>query len=114
LLDAHEGVLVLRPDASSRQEFERRRTAHKVHARADALHVHADARMGNGEQVRVMINVARPDELAAMDPAHVDGIGLVRTEFLFHARDRLPDEEEQYRAYSTIATWPVAPSQSAC
>ena len=61
--------------------------------------------MASGERVRVMINVARPDELSAIDPAHVDGIGLVRTEFLFHARERLPDEEEQYRVYSTIAKW---------
>jgi len=55
--------------------------------------------------VRVMINVARPEELSTIDPEHVDGIGLVRTEFLFHGRERLPDEEEQYRVYSTIAKW---------
>ena len=105
LLDAHEGSLVLGPDASSRQEFEKRRAEQSARARADALHVHADARMANGERVYVMINVARPDELHAIDPTHVDGIGLVRTEFLFHARERLPDEEEQYRVYSTIAKW---------
>ena len=55
--------------------------------------------MANGERVRVMINVARPEELSTLDPEHVDGIGLVRTEFLFHGRARLPDEEEQYQAY---------------
>jgi phosphoenolpyruvate-protein phosphotransferase (PTS system enzyme I) len=105
LLDAHEGSLVLGPDASSRQEFERRRADHAARARADALHLHTEASMANGERVQVMINVARPDELSAINPEHVDGIGLVRTEFLFHARERLPDEEEQYRVYGTIAKW---------
>ncbi len=32
----------------------------------------------------VMINVAEPEELDRLDPAICDGIGLVRTEFLFH------------------------------
>ena len=46
-----------------------------------------------------MINVARPEELERIDPATCDGIGLVRTEFLFHDAAQLPGEEEQYRAY---------------
>ncbi len=61
--------------------------------------------MAGGERVQVLINVARPEELEGIDPAHVDGIGLVRTEFLFHAREQLPDEEEQYRVYRRIAEW---------
>jgi len=61
--------------------------------------------MANGERVRVLINVAKPEELAGINVEHVDGIGLVRTEFLFHGRDELPDEEEQYRVYRTIAKW---------
>ncbi len=105
LLDAHEGSLVLGPDAPSRHDFERRRALHAERARADALHLDAEASMANGERVQVLINVARPEELSGIDPEHVDGIGLVRTEFLFHARDQLPDEEEQYRVYRYIAKW---------
>ena len=32
-----------------------------------------------------------------------EGIGLVRTEFLFMDRSSLPTEQEQYEAYSTVA-----------
>jgi phosphoenolpyruvate-protein phosphotransferase (PTS system enzyme I) len=103
LLDADEGSLVLGPDLSSQQTFEKRRSSQAARTRAEAAQVHADACMANGERVHMMINVAQPDELSAIDPTHIDGIGLVRTEFLFHARARLPDEEEQYRVYSTIA-----------
>jgi phosphotransferase system enzyme I (PtsI) len=52
-----------------------------------------------------MINVAEPEELDALDPAICDGIGLVRTEFLFHGPAGLPDEERQYRAYRRMAEW---------
>ncbi len=105
LLDAHEGSLVLGPDAPSRHDFERRRAVHAERVRADALHLSPEARMANGDRVQVLINVARPEELSRVDPEHVDGIGLVRTEFLFHAREQLPDEEEQYRVYRYIAKW---------
>jgi phosphoenolpyruvate-protein phosphotransferase (PTS system enzyme I) len=39
-----------------------------------------------------------------LDPASCDGIGLVRTEFLFHGGE-LPDEESQYRVYRKLAEW---------
>jgi len=98
LLDAQAGCLVLGPDAPSRQDFERRRAVHAERARADAAHLAPEASMASGD-------VARPEELAGIEVEHVDGIGLVRTEFLFHGREQLPDEEEQYRVYRTIAKW---------
>jgi len=105
LLDAHEGSLVLAPDGRSRHDFEQRRAVHVERARIDATHLGAEARMAGGERVQVLINVARPEELSGVDPGHTDGIGLVRTEFLFHARAQLPDEEEQYRVYRRIVEW---------
>ena len=39
------------------------------------------------------------------DPAICEGIGLVRTELLFHDRHGLPDEDEQYTVYRRIAEW---------
>jgi phosphotransferase system enzyme I (PtsI) len=105
LLDAQDGCLVLGPDTPSRQDFERRRAAHVERARADAVHLAPEASMASGERVHVLINVARPEELAGIDVNYVDGIGLVRTEFLFHDRERLPNEDEQYSVYRQIAKW---------
>jgi phosphotransferase system enzyme I (PtsI) len=105
LLDAHNGLLILDPDATTRQAFDRQREAHALQQVADARYLGKEARTSSGERVRVLINVAGPDDLETLDPAHVDGIGLVRTEFLFHGRDRLPDEEEQYRVYRRLVEW---------
>jgi len=105
LLDAQNGTLILDPDPDTRQAFDRRRTTYALQQVADARYLEKEARTGSGERVQVMINVARPDDVGTLDPAHVDGIGLVRTEFLFHDRDRLPDEEEQYRVYSRLLQW---------
>jgi phosphotransferase system enzyme I (PtsI) len=52
-----------------------------------------------------MINVTGLAELADLDPAKVDGIGLMRTEFLFQGREKLPTEEEQYQIYKRMLEW---------
>jgi phosphotransferase system enzyme I (PtsI) len=105
LLDADEGLLVLAPDEASRREFEKLQGRRAQQAREDTRQLAVEARMANGERVHVLINVALPEELRDIDPRHVDGIGLVRTEFLFHERAALPDEEEQYRVYRHIVQW---------
>ena len=58
----------------------------------------------DGERVHVAINVDDLALLEGLDPAHCDGIGLTRTEFLFQGR-ALPDEEQQYQAYRRIVEW---------
>jgi len=105
LLDAQAGVLILDPDTATRSDFERRQAAYGARLAQERKHVAAEARTSSGERVRVMINVAGPEELSVVDPAHVDGIGLVRTELLFHRDAGLPDEEEQYRLYRRILQW---------
>src|SRR6185503_4290654 len=57
--------------------------------------------------IAVHINLSDPDELTAVEPSVCDGIGLVRTEFLFHDRRGLPDEETQYRVYRRLAKWAI-------
>src|ERR1700676_1598215 len=52
-----------------------------------------------------MINVTGLAELEGLDPSHVDGIGLMRTEFLFQGREKLPTEEEQYQIYKRMLEW---------
>jgi phosphotransferase system enzyme I (PtsI) len=53
----------------------------------------------------VHLNISDPDELTSLEPRVCDGIGLVRTEFLFHAHSGLPDEETQYRVYRRFVSW---------
>jgi phosphotransferase system enzyme I (PtsI) len=59
----------------------------------------------DGERIDVQINIADPAELGRIDPAMCDGIGLVRTELLFHGRQSLPGENEQAAVYARILRW---------
>ncbi|HEY0526033.1 MAG TPA: phosphoenolpyruvate--protein phosphotransferase [Stellaceae bacterium] len=104
LVDAVNGELILDPAPETRAAFEAQRRAGETAAAQAASRAGEPAVTLDGVAVAVQINVAAPDELLALPPAICDGIGLVRTEFLF-AGDALPDEETQYRVYRRLAEW---------
>ena len=104
VLDGDAGVLIVDPDPALRADYHRR-LARQAQARDAAFSISGPALTGNGERVQLMINVTGLAELGDMDPSRVDGIGLMRTEFLFQERERLPTEEEQYWVYSQMAKW---------
>jgi phosphotransferase system enzyme I (PtsI) len=59
----------------------------------------------DGTPIEILLNISDPAELDGLDPSRCDGIGLVRTELLFHGERGLPDEERQYVVYRRIAEW---------
>jgi phosphotransferase system enzyme I (PtsI) len=105
IVDGDAGRIVLSPNGKEWSAFEtaRKRLAAQVADEATVLMKPAMTR--DGQAVQVMINVAEPEELDRLDVTTCDGIGLVRTEFLFGRRTGLPDEETQYRAYRRIVEW---------
>jgi len=56
----------------------------------------------DGKLIRLKANIEIPEEVDAALGHGADGIGLYRSEFLFIRPGTLPDEEEQYRAYSSV------------
>jgi phosphoenolpyruvate-protein phosphotransferase/dihydroxyacetone kinase phosphotransfer subunit len=57
----------------------------------------------DGVQIEVAANAGSVQEAEAAATAGADGIGLLRTEFLFLGRETMPDEEEQEVVYRRIA-----------
>ena len=98
------GLLIVDPDTDMRASYCQRR-AEQSQARQAVASFSGPALTATGELVRVMINVTGLAELRDIDPAHVDGIGLMRTEFLFQGREKLPTEEEQYQIYKRMVEW---------
>ena len=56
----------------------------------------------DGHRVEIVANVNRPGEAAAAVEAGAEGVGLMRTEFLFLGRDEPPSEDEQYEAMAAM------------
>ncbi len=105
IVDGDTGRIVLSPDEIAWSAFRAARANAESRAAEEAIAAARPATTADGEPVAVMINVAEPEELDHIDSAICDGIGLVRTEFLFGRGASLPDEETQYRAYRRIVQW---------
>ncbi|WP_431281065.1 phosphoenolpyruvate--protein phosphotransferase [Humitalea sp. 24SJ18S-53] len=56
----------------------------------------------DGELVELQANLEIPAELPLIAQAGAQGIGLLRTEFLFMNREDLPDEDAQYVSYAQV------------
>jgi phosphotransferase system enzyme I (PtsI) len=105
LVDGDAGTVIFDPEPETRRLFEHRMdAANAARAVADAGRV-KPALTAGGRRISVLLNIAAPEDLAGLDPAICDGIGLVRTEFLFEASQGLPDEETQYAVYRRILDW---------
>ena len=104
-LDAEQGLLLLHPAAASRAAFDRRLDQAAARRALEAEFLPRPAVTRDGEPVQALINVDDPALLDRLDPAHCDGIGLARSEFLFRADRPLPDEEAQFQVYRRLLAW---------
>jgi phosphotransferase system enzyme I (PtsI) len=104
IVDGEAGAVTLSPGGSQRALFHLRRVELAEAGKRAEQYRYAKATTADGTRVRIMINVANPDEVDGIDIEICDGVGLMRTEFLFRG-DRLPDEEQQYRAYAKVLEW---------
>ncbi len=102
-LDGEAGTVTVDPPAAALKAAEARRTQ----LAQDAAGALADARLPavtrDGVTIQVAANVAAPADVAAAVAAGADGVGLLRTEFLFLRTDHLPGEDEQEAVYRRAA-----------
>jgi phosphotransferase system enzyme I (PtsI) len=103
LLDAKAGSLVVSPSTTTVQVWEAARLEFEAAAAAAARFAPQPARTADGVAISVHVNIADPLETEHIDIGHVDGVGLMRTEFLYGKG--LPDEETQYLAYRKVLEW---------
>lgn len=99
VLDGGAGVLYLdvsEADQKSVGEVIARQTTARETLRAAR---HLPATTTDGHTVEIAANVANPKQAAAALDAGAEGIGLMRTEFLYLERDTAPTEDEQYEVY---------------
>lgn len=102
VLDATAGSLLVGVDSDTVQKYEQRkeRLAAVLNAARDKADEPALTR--DGRRVEVVANIGNVDGAEAAVEAGAEGVGLLRTEFLYLERDDLPSEGEQYEAYKAI------------
>jgi len=102
-VDGTTGTVVVEPDAETRAAFQARQAAYLAQRQAAAAAAQQPARTRDGRRIEVVANLAAAAEVEAALAAGAEGVGLLRTEFLFQNRHEPPGEEEQAAAYAQVA-----------
>lgn len=103
VVDGDAGTISVNPTTAVRDAAERRRRQLSTEATAAQNAALEPAVTSDGVAVRVEANIAGPQDVACALAAGADGVGLLRTEFLFLHAAALPDEDEQAAAYDAVA-----------
>jgi phosphotransferase system enzyme I (PtsI) len=103
VIDGDAGEIIIRPDKKALKGFKDRQEKFlKVQKEAEAIS-HQPAITIDGHQVEVVANIGSVDDVQPALLSGAEGVGLLRSEFLYLERSNLPTEEEQYQSYKTIA-----------
>jgi phosphoenolpyruvate-protein phosphotransferase/dihydroxyacetone kinase phosphotransfer subunit len=103
LLDGDAGTVYVEPAEELAAAYARRSAAREDAAREARARAADPALTRDGRRIEVVANIGSSDDVSAALANGAEGVGLLRTEFLFLERDSMPSEEEQYAAYSRIA-----------
>ncbi len=102
VLDGDAGTLQREPSAAEEAEIVRRQES-SARRRAAELAVAAEpAVTRDGHRVEVVANIGDVDDARRVPEVGGEGVGLLRTEFLFMERRTAPDEDEQAAVYEAI------------
>jgi phosphotransferase system enzyme I (PtsI) len=98
LVDGGNGEVVADPGDELIADAQRRRDA-QAERRARS---HGPGKTADGVSIPLLVNVGGPGDLAATSRADSEGVGLLRTEFLFLDRPTAPSFDEQVEAYRAV------------
>ncbi|MBQ8415504.1 MAG: phosphoenolpyruvate--protein phosphotransferase, partial [Clostridia bacterium] len=103
LLNAGEGTLVVSPNEAERSSFQKKMGQENELAREHEKYlrslINKPAITRSGRKLLIYANVGREEDVAPALLNGAEGIGLLRSEFLYLSLDRYPTEEELFESY---------------
>lgn len=102
LLDGSAGVIVVAPTGADKARAGTAMAALRAHREAEARDRYKPALLRDGARVEVVANISDLAEATASVEAGAEGVGLLRTEFLFLNRETPPGEDEQLAIYAAM------------
>jgi phosphotransferase system enzyme I (PtsI) len=103
ILDGRTGRVIVDPTPDELRTYRDRDFAVREWEQELVLLAHLPALTRDGVEVELRSNIDLPGEATSARSHGACGIGLYRTEFLVVGRNTAPGEEEQYRAYRSVA-----------
>lgn len=103
IVDGYEGKLIIEPDEETLKIYEEKKHADEEKARL-LLELRGKENVTlDGKKINLYANIGGVGDVADVLKNDAGGIGLFRSEFLYLGSNDFPTEEEQFKAYRTVA-----------
>ena len=102
ILDGFAGTLTLDPNEQMLAEATAKIAAQQAQREALRQLISAPSVTRDGHSVRLYANIAGTDDLPLLRESGAEGVGLLRSEFLYLGRSTYPTEDELFESYKTI------------
>jgi phosphocarrier protein FPr len=99
ILDGQAGRLYLNPSEADLESAQNWLEQQRTRKAKEEVMRGQPARTRDDHQIEIGANVNRPDQVAMALSQGAEGVGLMRTEFLFLERGETPTEDEQFETY---------------
>ena len=103
IVDANGGTIYLQPTEAQLASAQKRIDELKALETEALRSRHEPGQTADGKRIEVVMNVNQAKDLPAALELGGEGVGLMRTEFLYLESDHIPSEDEQEQAYRAMA-----------
>ena len=104
ILDGSKGTLRLNPTPDEVTRIRRVQELSEQRRTEALAHAHEPAVTQDGTRIEVLANIGGFKDATQISNLGAEGVGLLRSEFLFMERTTAPTEDEQFENYKSIAT----------
>lgn len=102
ILDGTKGTAIFAPGKALIDEYRQQiEAANSIHEEA-MKYTKEPAKTKDGKRIEVVANIGNVEGAKSAVDNGAEGVGLLRTEFLYLERKKLPTEEEQFQVYRDI------------
>lgn len=102
VLDGATGAVIINPDVEQQALYQGLRDDFAREVADLSTLRDTVAKTTDGQVISLAANIELPQEVGSVLGSGADGIGLMRSEFLFMNRDDVPTEEQQFQAYKSL------------
>ncbi|OQY16965.1 MAG: phosphoenolpyruvate--protein phosphotransferase [Desulfobacteraceae bacterium 4572_35.1] len=102
IVDGCSGCIIINPCEKTIDQYLAKKKRYELYRQKLQEYCELPAQTSDGKQVSLKANIEFPGEAELAIHNGASGIGLLRTEFMYIARQQAPSEEDQFLEYSRI------------
>lgn len=103
IVDASMGKVFVCPDIKTEKYYDEKIKKAEKRKQICVVQEEAPTQTKKGVRLTLKANISLQAEIKLLEGLHYDGVGLLRSEFMFSNRNEAPSEEEWFRVYKNIA-----------